>query len=114
MIVKFFLNNPQYKIKYYGQLFGGEFIPSMHYFEFFNNNTFLHYGMGTLWHKHEHKVNTYYEKFKAFMKLIETSLSSEDDNIINDNRLSTYDKIYKCMANSRYATEEELRRYVGY
>jgi hypothetical protein len=114
MIVKFFLNNPEYKIKYYSSSCGGEYLSSMNYFEFYNNNTFIHYGTGTLWYNRSEICNTYSEKYNAFMKLIESGLTSEDDNIINTDRLSTYSKFYIYVKNSRYATEEELRRYVGY
>ena len=86
MMLEFFHNNPQYKIKYFSEQTGQQY-QSLSFFEFYHDRKFIHFSTGSLWYYSNERFskNTYVETFKQFKKYVEYGLSETDrENIIKE------------------------------
>lgn len=107
MIIEFLWNNPKYKIKYLNFLSGSEYISSLFNFEFFYNNTFIHFVTGSNWQIFNSNYN---EKFTFYKQLIERGLSIEDENKIENENISKWYPQRELMK-GRLVNKQDLLNY---
>jgi hypothetical protein len=114
MIVEFFYNNPQYKIKYLNFSAGSERINDLFNFEFFWNFKVLHFTSGSVWDNHQYNTHSvpysYQEKMKKMYTIVEHGLS-DSDRIIVDNAYNTKWYEFHKKFTGTYATKQDLINY---
>lgn len=112
MMIKFLLDNPQYKIKYQEHSVGPEMIEGLN-FEFFYNNSIIHFGSGTLWNSYIGK-DIYMKKLDEFRRIVNSGLSEQDNELIikmNDKRWYG-EREATLNHTSPYCSEEEIRHHL--
>ena len=81
MMIEFLYNNPQYNLKYFN-FSDGRSLKTFYGFDTFYNNTFLHFGAGSLWHNQKESI--YPELFNIFKDKIVNGLTNMDYQIIEE------------------------------
>jgi hypothetical protein len=99
MIVEFFYNNPNYKIKFMNFSAGAERISEFYNFEFFWNKKIIHFLTSTMWDNQQYNTNrypyTYTEKLNKMSEIVDRGLNDTEKEIIN----KTYETLW--IPNSR-------------
>ena len=107
-MIEFMFNNPQYKYKFLGFNSGHERLPSLNGFEFFYNNTFIHFMSGSLWLS-ERNCN-YIEDINKFNYLILNGLNKHDEEIIESDTNKIYKIHYHKFFSQRSVNKDDLQR----
>ena len=112
MMVKFLLDNPHYRVKYQEMSTGFEMIEGLD-FEFFYNNSIIHFGSGSLWNNYIGRER-YITKLEDFTRLVHGGLSDNDKELIlSANTEKWYPKRhYQSNHPSPYCTEDDIRAYL--
>lgn len=112
MMVEFMYNNPKYTIKYLEFTSGQEGLDSFNLFEFYNDNTFIHYLSGSMWsssYKSSHTLKNIEDDVDNFRSLVEKGLTNEDELLIKKERDAKYRNVkYHKFFTSNQATKQDF------
>lgn len=114
MIIEFFHNNPQYKIKFIKFSTGAERIENLYNFEFFWNNKIIHFLGSTNWENITFNTDKhpylYMDKYNKMNDIVENGLNNSEKEIIENtyiNKWNPFGQRFK----GEIATKNDLIRY---